>query len=140
MMLWFALQGCDHDPDLPAGARAPEAADTAPLLLPEVNVGVIPRGGRREFVARLTNPSNRTVRWSVLRTSCKCLSVIAGKNWLDPSDDVLARISLHAPDEARFVGNLAIEVTALSPDGTEVVRFNVLAEVVPEHELAFALH
>ncbi|MGH7134139.1 MAG: hypothetical protein ACREHD_00275 [Pirellulales bacterium] len=62
---------------------------------------------------------------------------MASNNAIDPRDDVLARVSLDVGDRRQFVGNLALEVTAASPDGTDAFRFNVLAEVVPEEELAF---
>ncbi len=65
------------------------------------------------------------MRWTALRTSCDCLSVVAARNSLEPSDDVLAKISYDGSERPEFVGNVAIEVTAVAPDGTEVFRFDV---------------
>lgn len=113
------------------------ATVSTPLLLHEISLGVVPRGGRREFIARLANTTKVPVRWTALRTSCDCLTIVASKSGLDPGDDMLARICLNAETRAEFVGNLAVEVTALAKSGAEVLRFNVLAQVVPESEITF---
>ncbi|MGH7192759.1 MAG: hypothetical protein ACREJM_04395, partial [Candidatus Saccharimonadales bacterium] len=56
---------------------------------------------------------------------------------IDPREDILAAVGLDLGERAAFLGNLAVEVTAEAPDGSETFRFNVLAQVVPESELAF---
>lgn len=140
VLMCLCALGCGSGGDLASIGSAPTpltAARRAPLLLPEVRLGVIPRAGKREFIARLSNPTGRSLRWAVLRTSCTCLSVIAGKNTLEPSDDVLASVSFDGGERSEFVGNVAIEVTALGLDGAEVFRFDVLVEIVPEDEVAF---
>lgn len=143
-IFWVCAQGCGDGYDSrrtggsPAPARdASGPSSGAPLALGDVILGVMPRSGRREFIARLTNPTNRTVRWSALRTSCDCVSVIASKSVLKPRDDMLARISFDRGERRDFVGNLAVEVTACSETGADILRFNILAEVVSEDELAF---
>jgi hypothetical protein len=50
---------------------------------------------------------------------------------------MLARISFDRGERRDFVGNLAVEVTACSETGADILRFNILAEVVSEDELAF---
>ena len=62
---------------------------------------------------------------------------MAGKNTLDPSDDAFAKFRFDGRDSPQFVGSLALEVRALRSDGGEAFRFTVLAEIVPEDELAF---
>ena len=136
-LLWLSTQGCGRWGDSGNSGGGISRADKFPLVLREVNLGVVPRAGRREIIARLANPTDWLLRWAVLRTSCPCLSVTAGKNELDPIDDVLARICFDAREQPAFSGNLAVEVTAVGSDGTEVFRFDVLAEIVPEDELAF---
>lgn len=56
---------------------------------------------------------------------------------LAPGDNMLAKISYDGSERPGFVGNLAVEVTALASDHTEILRFSVLAEIVPEGEVAF---
>lgn len=139
-LLWTCTLGCGGSRDSGSIAHAPTPAATArnaSLVLPEVNLGVVERGGKRELVTRLSNPTDRSMQWTALRTSCDCLSVIAAKNSLEPSDDVFAKISYDGGERPEFVGNLAVAVTALAPDGAEVFRFDVRAQIVPEEELAF---
>ena len=94
-ILCYCAPGCGASRDSRAAGRrpVPTRRDDAPLLLPDVNLGVIPRGGKRELIARLINATDKSIHWAALRTSCDCLSVIAAKNSLEPSDDVLAKIS-----------------------------------------------
>lgn len=136
-MLALSTQGCGGSPGSGAGDDAPPIADSSPLVLRQVNLGVVPRAGRQEVIARLANPTDRSVRWSALGTTCECLSVIVQKEALEPCDDMLVKICLDLRETPEFVGNLAVEVTALGPDGADAFRFDVLGQVVPEGELAF---
>lgn len=134
-MVWLSAQGCGSPAESRSAGKA--TSQDAALVLREVNLGVIPRSGGRAIVARLANPTSRTVEWSAFRTSCDCVSVIADRNVLRPNDDVLAMVSFDGRERPSFVGNLAIEVTAVDSNDAKAFRFDVLAEVVPEDELAF---
>lgn len=143
VILCLCAPGCGGIIGSEAAPAAPARAEmvpprSAPLSLPEVKLGVIARAGERRFVTRLINPTGNPLRWAKLRTSCDCVSVIESGKSLEPSDDVLAKISFDGSGRPEFIGSLTIEVTALAPDDTEVFRFNVSAEIVPEDELAFA--
>lgn len=136
-MLLLAGHGCGAAGDSRHDGSSPASAYSARLSLRDVNLGVVPRGGRREIFMRLANPTAQVLRWSKLRTTCPCLSVVVDKNALEPSGDAFAKVSLDSSKQPQFVGNLSIEVTAIGSDGAEVFRFDVRAEVVPEDELAF---
>jgi len=144
-MLSLCGKGCSERRDSRAGIIAATPAESVltskenlPLVFREVTLGVIPRAGSRETVTRLTNPTNRTIRWSKLRTSCGCLSVVSSTNVIAPREDAFAKICLDVGEEPEFVGSLALEVTAVGSDGADAFRFDVRAEVVPETELTFS--
>lgn len=133
-LLCVCIHGCIRVDDPRSGNDA--AAATTPVFR-DVNLGILRRAPRREMVIRLANRTRRPVPCTELRTSCGCLSVVANKTSIDPSDDALAMVRLDLADRPGFVGNLAVEATAVDSDGAESFRFNVLAEVVPEDDLAF---
>lgn len=134
-LLCGCIHGCVRTHDPPSASDA--ATGTAARVFRDVNLGVIGRAARREMVIRLANGSHSSVRCGEFRTSCDCLSVVANKASIDPSDDALATLRLDLASRPEFVGHLAVEVTAAADDSAEAIRFNVLAEVVPEGELAF---
>lgn len=134
---WFCAYGCDYQSDPGAGGRLPITSANAPLVLREVNLGVIPRAGRAVAVTRLVNPTGQPLSWSSLGASCPCVSVVAHSNELQAHDDTFAKIFFDGSESPRFLGSVAVEVRALASDGAEVFRFDVRGEVVPEDELAF---
>lgn len=83
-----------------------------PLLsasVEKLDLGTLPRGGKRETTVRLKNNGATEVRLGEVRTSCECLEVVVDSQLVRPRETVIATVKVDFTTTPKFSGTLQLQ-------------------------------
>jgi hypothetical protein len=130
---------CGVDRAVPAAASAasraiaPSVVRNQPRILlsmTRVELGKVEPGSITEAVVYLTNEEEQPQEIAKIEVGCECVSFKVPGHDVFPGERVAAKVKLDLSREAEFGGELAVEVRAFGPDGTELFSLEVVAMVM----------